>query len=168
MEQSVHNTSEIIHSLYHQHVDELLRFCRSKVRDREEAMDTVHDTFVNLWRHIEQGKPLHHPRGLIYQIARNLIIDKYRMIRPTQSLDEFSDGIVDTEATSTLDITELNHVLRCVDSLPQKYREVIMYRYVDGMPVQEIATLLNETPNAISIRIHRGIEQLRTVLNDTI
>lgn len=168
MEQSIHNTSEIIHSLYHQHADELLRFCRSKVSDREEAIDIVHDAFVSLWKHVDQGKPLHHPRGLIYQIARNLIIDRYRAIRPTQSLDDTFDTIIDTETVSPFDTIELNHVLRCVDKLSPRYREVVLYRYVDGMPVQDIASLLNDTPNTISIRIHRAIEQLRKILTDTI
>ena len=45
--------------------------------------------------------------------------------------------------------------------IDEKYRDVLVLRYTEGLSVQEIAEVLGERENTVSVRIHRGIQQLR-------
>ena len=44
------------------------------------------------------------------------------------------------------------------------YREVLIMRYIDGLTPADIAAILGESPNAISVRLHRGIKQLHALM----
>jgi RNA polymerase sigma-70 factor (ECF subfamily) len=45
--------------------------------------------------------------------------------------------------------------------LPPLYSEVLFMRYVEDLTVKEIAEILAETENVVSVRLHRGREKLR-------
>jgi RNA polymerase sigma-70 factor (ECF subfamily) len=45
------------------------------------------------------------------------------------------------------------------------YREVIVLRYVNDLPVKEIALLLGETENNVSVRLHRALAALKKRAN---
>ena len=57
--------------------------------------------------------------------------------------------------------SELVLLTERVQDLDEPYRKALTLRYVDGLAVQEIAHLLDETPTTISVRIHRGLTKLR-------
>jgi RNA polymerase sigma factor (sigma-70 family) len=46
-------------------------------------------------------------------------------------------------------------------SLPEKDRDTLVMRYVDDLSVKDIAEFMNESPNVISVRIHRALNRLR-------
>jgi len=71
----------------------------------------------------------------------------------------------DTAPQSSLDREEtLERVRRAVRSLPAKYREVIVLRYLEEMPIAEVAALTGLSANAVQIRLHRGRRRLRSAL----
>ena len=49
----------------------------------------------------------------------------------------------------------------CVATLPEHYREVIQMRFIEGMPVAEVARRLNRTIGSIHMLCHRALRQLR-------
>src|SRR3989344_4395207 len=53
--------------------------------------------------------------------------------------------------------------LALLECLPDKYREALVMRHVDGLSVKDIAHLTKETENVISVRIHRAIEKLKAL-----
>ena len=106
-------------------------------------------------------------RGFLYQIARNLIIDHYRK-KSTSSLDQLSESGFDpaNEEKSVVDDFALGEAMEIIEALDQKYREPILLRFVEEMTIKEIALLLKEEENTISVRIHRGLEKIRSLLSD--
>lgn len=154
---------------YDAHADALFRHCLFRVSDRERAKELAQETFVRTWEYLigHPDEPVENMRALLYRIARNLIIDEYRSHkRYNQSLDELTeeDGfeVPDERAHHAIERgAEVNRLLACMDELPQATREVLTLRYSDDMAVKEIAELLGETENVISVRIHRGIAALK-------
>ena len=51
-----------------------------------------------------------------------------------------------------------------IDSLPETFRTVLMLRDIEGLSSQETASMLNITPNAVKLRLHRARMALRTLL----
>ena len=148
---------------YESYSDELFGFCCSKVRYREEALDIVHDSFVKYWGILSSRTEILNPRAYLYSIVRNKIIDHYRSVAVHRvfPLDqELVDSLADTTSNIANEV-DLKIILKSINNLPDSYREPILYRYVDGMAVADIATLLSTSPGAITKRIKRGIELLR-------
>lgn len=147
---------------YDEYADAIYRFCLLKVRSKEVALDTTQETFLKAWEYMTAGKEVGHVRGFLYQIARNLIIDHYRK-KKSESLDALSEMGFDppTEEHEEKDYFQIEHALKQVDALEEKYREVITLRYAQDMSIKEIANLLGEQENTVSVRIHRALEKLK-------
>ena len=149
---------------YDQFADAIFRHCVFRVSDREKAKDLTQGAFVRLWDYMAQGKEIDNMRAFLYRIANNLIIDEYRK-KKEDSLDEMRDeegfdiGFDTRQEIESRDEYERAQIL--LATLPDKYREVLVMRHIDGLSVKEIASLTHETENVVSVRIHRAIEKLK-------
>lgn len=148
--------------------DALFRFCLFRISDRERALELTQETFTRLWKEIAVGKGVPpNPRAFLYLVARRLVIDWYRKTK-TSSLDvpfEEGEAVVEPadpqahEAPETL--AEAGRALRLIEDLPEPYKEVMYLRFVEERPPREIAEMLELTPNAVSVRLTRGLAALR-------
>jgi RNA polymerase sigma-70 factor (ECF subfamily) len=154
--------------IYEREADGLFRFCFSRTSNREQARDIVQDAFTRVWQSILEDKIITHERAFLYMITRNLIIDWYRKSK-SESLDaltegedgetnEFPDKDADRRITHS---AEAREVLAAISELDPDYRDVTYLRLVEEMLPQEIGELLKLRPNLVSVRINRGVEQLR-------
>jgi RNA polymerase sigma-70 factor (ECF subfamily) len=150
--------------------DALFRHALLRVSNREKAVDLVHDTFTKVWAYLRGGYEIDSFRPFLYKVLNNLIIDEYRR-RKESSLDALLeiDGVDEgsfeelsesnTEAlAATIDGKKAFELL---DQIPDQYREVIILRFVDQLGPREIAKLIEESENVVSVRIHRGLKILR-------
>lgn len=155
---------------YDQFADAIFRHCVFRVSDREKAKDLAQGTFVRLWDYMSQGKEIDNMRAFLYRIANNLIIDEYRK-KKDESLDRMRDeegfdiGFEPRHDIETRDEYERAQAL--LECLPDKYREVLVMRHIDGLSVKDIARLTHESENVVSVRIHRAIEKLNTLAEKT-
>ena len=159
---------------YEEYSDALFRHAHLRINDRERAIDVVHDTFTKVWSYIRAGHEIEQFRPFLYKVLNNLIVDTYRK-KHDSSLDalfekegvdegtfeELSESTVESLA-ATLDG---KRAFALVDTLRDEYREVIILRFVDGLGPKEIAELIEESENVISVRLHRGLMQLRKRIN---
>jgi RNA polymerase sigma-70 factor (ECF subfamily) len=60
---------------------------------------------------------------------------------------------------------EAARAIRLAARLAPDQREALILRYVDGMPPRDIAPIVGESENAVSVRIHRGLQKLREMMN---
>jgi sigma-70-like protein len=58
-------------------------------------------------------------------------------------------AIIEQEETCPL-------VRRCIDQLPDSYRTVLLMHDIEGIPVDEVAAVLDISSNAVHIRLHRA------------
>ena len=157
--------------VYDELADAIFRHCYFRLSDRERAKELMQETFIRTWAYVADGNYIRRGglKAFIYKTANNLVIDEYRKRRPTTSLENMREtGFeVETENTIEKDIDldlEASQVLKVLDGLDRKYREVIIMRYIDQLSPGEIAQLTGETPNNISVQLNRGIKRVREVL----
>ena len=150
---------------YDANANALFRHCFARVRDRELAKDIVQETFTRTWTYLAEGKHIGHLRAFLYRTLHNAIVDAMRKKRPV-SLDRMYEEegfeIVEESREPSAEIREeIGEALRLLSSLDEMYSSVIAMRYVDEMTPGEIAEILDVSENVVSVRIHRGIKQLR-------
>jgi RNA polymerase sigma-70 factor (ECF subfamily) len=150
--------------------DALFRHARLRINDREKAVDLVHDTFTKVWSYIRDGYEIENFRPFLYKVLNNLIIDEYRRRKETSldalfEVDGVDEGTFEELSESSVEVLAATidgrKAFELLAELPDQYREVIVYRFVDGLGPREISDLVEESENVISVRIHRALKLLR-------
>lgn len=157
--------------LYDKYATRIYRFVYFKVSQTTDAEDITAEVFLKTWQYVNEHKEIENFGGLIYQIARNLIIDFYRSraAGPEQGLDEtllakLAD-VKDTAAAAEVAM-EAREVIAALQKMKNEYREVLTLRYVDELDIGEIARILNKSQVGTRVLIHRSLKVLRTILEN--
>ena len=160
-------------SLYNKHSDSVFRYCAFRISDRDIALDITQDAFTKYWDYLCEGKLIENDRALIFTITRNLIIDYYRKkksislealaeINEDENVEEFV--ILEGNEKDKLELeTEARFLIDKIKELPKSYQQAVYLRYVEDMNPEEIAKVLEVSVSAASVRIHRGIEELKKI-----
>lgn len=155
---------------YDQYAQAIFRHCALRLRDRERGKEIMQDTFVRVWESIQKGTEVENFRAFLYKVANNLIIDLVRRekLRTEDSLEEMEEEtgfeLPDREAGPARR-TEWALAMDAVGKLEEPYRTAVVLRFIDGLPPSEIAELLGQSPNVVSVHIHRGLKELESFLN---
>lgn len=151
---------------YDELADAIFRHCYFRVSDREKAKDIAQETFTKTWEYIGKNGVVDNMRAFLYKVANNLIIDSYRK-KKEDSLDEMQEDGFDVgndDHEAIMNMIAGKEIIRLLDLLDGKYRDVIVMRYIDDMTVKDIAATFSETENVISVRLHRGLKKVREIL----
>lgn len=162
-------------SAFDAYADALFRHAYFRVSDREKAKDLVADAYTKTWDYIRKGNEVDDFRPFLYRTLNRLIIDEYRKKKsvsldalledqevPEGAFEElFEGGIEDMEFK--LDAKRVPDMLK---EMPHVYREVVVMRFFDGLLPGEIAEMLGEPVNNVSVRIHRGVQWLIKYVDD--
>lgn len=154
--------------------DSMFRHCIIRVSNREVALDLVQDTFTKTWQYVVDGNDVTNFRAFFYRVLNNLIIDHYRkkkdyslesMVGEDTPLEIFED-LRSEESETWVNTLDGGKVLEKVEELPEIYRQTLTMRYVDGFAPQEIAEMIGESENVVSVRLYRGIRKLKKLCKD--
>lgn len=152
--------------LYDEYAIPIFRHCYFRVSSRELAEDLTQEAFMRIWNYLAQEKTIDNPKAFVYRIADNLIVDYYRK-KKELSLDIMSERGFDPAgdgAASILDYAAGREAREVLEQLEPIHREVLLLRYVADLPIQDIASIIGESENVVSVRIHRAIQKLKKLL----
>ncbi len=145
----------------------LYRVAFSVLRNAVDAEDVVQETFLRVLRHKNKLAGIEDMRVWLVRIAWNLALDCKRRQKPF-TLEEEAGEIVDSLACSephadTALIAAQGHerVLRAIDRLPRKEREVLLLSAVDELKTAEIAAVQGTTESSVRSALFRARQQLR-------
>lgn len=150
-------------AIYDTYQNAIFRYCLHKSRHQEIGQDLMQETFLRFWLCLERKEQILNARAFLYRIAHNLIVD-YSRRKKEASLDQ----LLETGFEPTVDpwrhtYNELDaeKPLKELDKMPNGYKKVLHRRFILGLPPSAIAHMTGETPNMVSVRIFRGLKQLR-------
>lgn len=158
-------------------IDEYFERVRCYVRMRvrvQDCEDVVSDIFL---RAIERKEQLRGEAGAwLFAIARSRIAEHYRkrnQVMRTESSLTTPEGVDEPPASpkqapvplEKLEQAEFQERLRAkMDLLPELERDVIAFKFTDGLSNTEIAQVLGITPNHLGVVLHRALQKLRTAM----
>ena len=151
-----------------------------KTGDFASAEDIVQGTFVEAYRNLKSLKDPARFRAWVRGIAMNLSNEWFRKRKrnvPIDDLDNSNEPALQSEVLpesfvrlptapdSDYEVEEMrNYVLRAVERLPERYREVVLLHYMDGLKYREIAEMLEVPESTVLGRLQVGRDQLREEL----
>ncbi len=146
-----------------QYEKDLFRICCIYLRDRTAAEDVVQETFLKAFRNMDSFRGESSIKTWLIRIAINCCRDYrksawYRYIDRRVSLDRLP--ILSSAPPSDDHIALTMAIMK----LKPKYMEAVLLYFYEGYPIKEIAKMLNLTEAAVSGRIHKAKQKLRTEL----
>jgi len=154
----------------------LYRFALVRLRgNQEEAKEVVQQTFCKAFEHLDAYRAEASLYGWMCQICRNTIMDlERRRQRERKHVSLLEDdtgiqGIIETLAGPPSAEPEQHNVRAdmarliqaTLDGLPGHYGDVLEWKYVDGLSVQEIAAKLSLGPKAAESLLTRARQAFR-------
>jgi RNA polymerase sigma-70 factor (ECF subfamily) len=170
VKQAVGGDSSAFGSLYDHYQPAIYRFVVVKVGSREEAEDITHHVFLSAWQNVGTYKHRGHPfSSWLYQIARNMVIDHYRSHKDDISLDKLDPESSIIPAVTQFDLftkMQLEKVHRAIKELKPDYQDVIILRFIEDLPLKEVAAIVKKSEGAVKLAQHRAIKELKKKLGD--
>lgn len=161
---------------FYQH--RLYQVCFRMLSNQQEAEDIAQEAFVRAYTNLHTFDQKRKFSTWLYRIATNLCIDRIRKKKPdyyldaevpgTEGLDMYSQIAAEEQLPEEqLEQMELQDRIQYeISRLPDKYRTVIVLKYIEELSLQEIGEILDMPVGTVKTRIHRGREALRKQLNN--
>lgn len=140
--------------LYRKYSRVLFGICLKYSRNRVEAEDNLHDSFMTIYEKIEQYKFKGSFEGWMKRITVNTVLQKYRKEEFLNVVSENTEEEAEEEA-SYADIS-LPTLLRLIQELPNKYRITFNMYVLDGYTHKEISEELGTSPGTSKSNLARA------------
>lgn len=147
--------------------NKLFRFALRIVGNEFDAEDVIQEVMIKLWKKREALEKVDNKEAWCMTITRNMSIDWLRK-RKKEIVDiaERHDiGSGEMDAQSSLELDDLQVMVRkCISELPEKQRESIHLRDIEGYSYKEIAEITHTSVDQVKVLIFRGRQRLKDII----
>jgi RNA polymerase sigma-70 factor (ECF subfamily) len=146
------------------HADSLFRIAYSVCKNRQDAEDSVQNSFMKLFTTQKSFSSDEHMKNYLVKITVNYC--KHMFTTPWKKKVVLLEEYNNEDYYTMEDREEHYEVYNAVMSLPQKYRLVVHLYYFEDYSVKEISKLINEKETTIQTRLMRAREKLKVLLKE--
>jgi RNA polymerase sigma-70 factor (ECF subfamily) len=153
----------------------LFRIARGVLRNDAEAEDVVQEAYVRAFTRLAEFRGDSSFGTWVSRITYNEALGRLRRQRPTTDLAildnmkqadiiPFPSTAIDPERTMAQ--REVQKLLEnAIDDLPEDFRSVLISRVVEGLSIEDTATVLGIKPQTVKTRLHRARKLLHDALD---
>ena len=154
--------------LYNRYIKLLLYKAYAVLRDYSLAEDAVSEAFIRVYKNLDKIEDCDSGKtaAFLVIIARNcaLTILNKRRRDNAANIDDFDMPAPDGVEDSIISECSANDIMKLIDSLKENLREPFLLKYAYNMSHKEIANVLGQTENNVTVRIHRAKAKLVQLL----
>lgn len=155
-----------------QHLEALHNLAAYLTRNGSEAEDLVQETYVRALRFSHRFQPGTHLRAWLFQILRNTFLTFYRLRERESAISE--DGVPEGESPMFQDSPAQDgersavhmDLERALVRLPEEFKTPLLLAEVEGLPLEDVARIMDCPIGTVKSRIFRAKERLRGHLKD--
>ena len=145
----------------------LYRHAVAMVLDHDVAADMVQDSFIRAYTQLASCRDRSRFRAWIFQTLRNRCLDHLKEARRRSVPIEDADPLLDSgdDPSEAVERARLRADLeQALASLPPAQREAFVMHYVEGLPYETMAEVLDASVSALKMRVLRAREALGAAL----
>ena len=157
----------------------MLSVARQLLQNEQDAQDAVQDAFLTAFRCLNQFVNRSSLATWLHRIVINAALMRRRLqsrhraeslntllpafladgheAHPTQRWTAQSLSKVETDETRSA-------IRHCIDQLPETYRTALLLRDIQELDTAAVASLLEISPDAVKVQLHRARQALKTLL----
>ncbi len=147
---------------YKQYYGRLFLYVNKQLKDISLAEEIVQDIMIEYAEDVRSGKKIESVNAYLYGVARHKIADVYRKKKIKQiGMSALPEQLVNTcaavlfqETVNQNDIRD--KIVRILSKLPNDYALIIRLKYIEGMPVQQIAGSLSMSFKSVESMLFRA------------
>lgn len=144
--------------------DKLFRLALRITFDRAEAEDVVQETLIRVWNKRDEWTQFGSIEAYCLTVAKNLAIDRSEK-KDAQTVELTSEMEQASEASSPyeklVDKERMMLIHRLMNELPEKQRQIMQLRDIEGKSYKEIAVLLNLTEEQVKVNLFRARQKVK-------
>lgn len=145
--------------------NKLFRFALRMLGSQDDAKDVVQEVFIRVWNNRATAGDVRNWEAWCMRMTRNLSLDRLRASarKPSLAIDESitleqQDPTPDTSAELSESMTTVREIM---DALPEKQRQVMHLRDVEGYSYQEICEILELDMSQVKVNLFRARNAVR-------
>ncbi len=151
-------------ALVKKYQEKLYWHIRRIVITHDDADDVLQNTFIKVWKGLENFREDSQLYTWLYRIATNesLTHIEQQKKRKSLSLGDVENGLENKlKAESNFDANKLEWKLQLgIQQLPEKQRLVFNLRYYDEMPYEEMSKVLETSTGALKASYHHAAKKI--------
>jgi RNA polymerase sigma-70 factor, ECF subfamily len=149
------------------HVDAAFNLSRWLLRNRADSEDVAQEAMMRAYRFFEQFRGTD-ARAWLLQIVRNTCYSWIQKHKPSEFMTELDEQLhqspnPDPERLS-MQASDRDRLMRALETLPPKSREVLVLRELEGCSYKEIAEITGAPMGTVMSTLSRARERLQQVL----
>ncbi|MFQ5523636.1 MAG: RNA polymerase sigma factor [Acidimicrobiia bacterium] len=148
-----------------------LRVAYLVVRDSSEAEDVTQDALVKAYQSLDRFRAEAPFRPWLLRIVRNEALNRVRSTKRRERLalqvanDPVSGDAAPSPETEVMSEEVRGRLLGLIEDLPERYRNVIVHRYLLDLSEEETSQILGVPVGTVKSRSWRAVQRLRRSLN---
>jgi len=156
-----HEQAGLFEDMYRKLRPGVYRYALLLSRDRDAAEDLVQEAFLRAHANLGQLREVGHARGWLMSITRNAWREGRRRAHPNAlplgaEYGHYSTSLSQSPEAQAALREFAEGLWRAIGNLPGKYREPLLLRAIEEMPVRDIAATLSISCETAKTRIHRA------------
>jgi RNA polymerase sigma-70 factor (ECF subfamily) len=153
----------IIENIWRDFSGKLRQFIRNRVSDDFYVDEILQEVFISIHSNIDKLRDEEKISAWVYQIARNKIIDYYRLAAKkegTVDIADYPDSAFEVDLTKefSADIRDM------MKNLPEKYEQALIMTEFENISQKKLAEILNISVSGAKSRVQRGRQMLKDLL----
>lgn len=156
------------------HSAEVLRVCRSILRDDHLGRDAAQETFLRLWKRIVAGREPERSSAWLRRVAVSTSLDLARTRRVRSGEPVVLESLADPRSTShfgahsgrddAADAELRSRFERALAELPEGQRTVFLLRHEGNLPLSQVAETLDVSLPTVKTQFARACLKLQEKL----
>jgi len=134
---------------------------------RDEVEDVTSEVFFKVYRSLGRYRPEHALSTWLYRITINAALDRKRSRRHDDRMEELSPSLADGRPSLESQASDLERSRLLQDALrriPGHYRSPLVLAHLEGMPLEEIARILDLPEGTVKSRLFRARAMLKDII----
>lgn len=142
--------------------------------ENESIEDVLQEVFIKIYVNLNDYDASYTFSSWAYRITHNETVNylrknKRNIVVPLETEDEESKNLIEV-LKSEIDVAEdasrkdmIERIRKAIGLLPEKYREILILRYVEDMDYRDISDVLRMPMGTVATTINRAKEKFRQV-----
>lgn len=150
---------------------DLCNYAYNIIPDADIVEDIVQATFMNLWENRHTIESIEYLKSYLYKCVYNACLKKLKhdkVVGKFQNEHEYQLKQIQFETFEcSYDEAILDELNKAIEQLPDKNREVMKLRFIDGLSTNEVSQQLDISPRTVETHVSKALRFLREKLSGT-
>lgn len=144
--------------LYQQTSGAVYGFALSILKNKQDAEDVMHDTYIRAYNGAVSYRPTGKPLAWMLTIVRNLCYNKIRDNKICEDISQYDDIL---RSETGHDPEERALIEQAISVLASDERQIVILHAITGMKHREIAKILNVPTGTVLSKYNRALRKMK-------